>query len=404
MAEPASGSGPEARTYTGAGPPQADGPAARRRRRPEFSPFTRFLVMRVLLLPGQVVFVLVLLYVFGTVLPAIGAGKTPGDLVGAASNCAWSSLPCSAGPIFEGLRRFVYNLFTGNWGFATFFSVREPAIQFVVWWLPNSVELAVVALALSALLAYPIGLRAGWRPGGVVDSGARALSSIGLLVPSFLVIFILIAASYEGFLHYVNDTPYGTLPGPLWLDAYGTPPWIGIAANTSPTGFPILDALLHRDLPFAVNVLARTLVQALTITVVYVGIFFRYARHAVVEATQERFLVAARARGLTEHTLLWRHAARRVLPVYLLLFGATLPAYVVTQALAEAIFNYTGLGTLLISEFSNVGLSGFGFGSGPFANFYQVAIFLLAIVVLVGTFSADVLAHYLDPRQLARVP
>src|SRR5579859_7626886 len=60
--------------------------------------------------------------------------------------------------------------------------------------------------------------------------------------------------------------------------------------TTSPTGFPILDALLHGDLPFAANVLTRTLLQGGIIAIAYLAIFFRYARNAIGEAMREPYI------------------------------------------------------------------------------------------------------------------
>lgn len=362
--------------------------------RPRFgrlrSPFVRFLAQRLALLPVQLLFILVILFVFGTVLPAVWAHESACTLAGEACHCPWSNVVCSTGPFLSALRTFADDIFTGQWGTTSYFGIIEPTSTFFAWWLPNSIELALVSLAISAVAAYFIGLRAGWRPGGAFDAGAGTLSAIGLLIPAFFLIFFLVITVYTPYTQLFGDTPYGTLPGALWLDAYGHPDWIGIAGTTSPTGLPIVDAVWHGDLPFALNVLARTLLQGGVIAVVYLAIFFRYARHAVGDAMQEPFVRAALARGVPETTVLWHHANRRVLPILLLVFAATLPAYIVTQAIAEVVYNYTGIGTLVLFNFS--------VGGGNVAGFDQVAIFLLGIVVLLSTLAADLVARALDPR------
>lgn len=147
--------------------------------------------------------------------------------------------------------------------------------------------------------------------------------------------------------------------------------------------------------------LVKTLLQAGIIALVYVGIFLRFARHAVVERAQSMPILAARARGVPERTLLWRHAGREVIPVYFLIFGITLPMYIGTQAVVEALFSDVGLGRVLIVEMLNIQQSGFGFAStahNPTGNLYQVTIFLLLIIVLLASLCSDVLTHYLDPR------
>lgn len=372
-------------------PPDRVPPGAARRRFARLrSPFVRFLAQRLALLPLQLVFVLVILFVLGSVLPAVWLHESACTLAGETCTCPWSDVSCSIGPFFAALGTFTDHVFTGQWGTTSYFAVVAPTSTFFAWWLPNSIELALVALGLSAVAAYYFGIRAGWRPGGPFDAGTRTLSAVGLLFPAFFLIFILLFSVYEPFTQLFGDTPSGTLPGALWLDAYGHPSWIGIAGTTSPTGLPIVDALWHGDLPFAGNVLARTLLQGGVIAIAYLAIFFRYARHAVGEAMRETFVVAALARGVPERTVLWHHVNRRVIPIFALVFASTLPAYVVTQAIAEAVFNYTGIGTLVLVNFS--------VGGGNIAGFDQVAIFFLAILVLLSTLTADLVSRALDPR------
>ncbi|MCI4330857.1 MAG: PQQ-binding-like beta-propeller repeat protein [Thermoplasmata archaeon] len=372
------------------------------------SPFARFVAMRLILIPVQAFVVLTVLYIFGTYLPLLAhPGSNPCQLaVGACSNCDWSNLACSANAFVSGLAALVVNLFTGQWGLTSFGNLQEPAVLFLQWWGPYSLELAGIALLLSAAIAYPLGLLSGWRRDTSVDVGARGLTTVGLLVPTFLVLLFYLGSAYIPFSNTFGDWPYDVIPSPEWLNVHGQPSWIGIGFNTSPTGFPLVDAAIHGYWPFELIVLVKTLLQALIIAVIYVGIFLRYARNAVVEAVQEPYVVAARARGVPEGALLWRHTARRVWPIYLLVFGLTLPAYIGTQAVVEALANDHGLGTLLIAQMTHVQSTAFGFSSvaaGPHVgNLYQVLVFLLVLLVLLGNLAVDIAARYLDPRIVRR--
>jgi len=371
-----------------------------------FSPFSRFVAMRSLLIPAQVVAVLTLLFIFGTFLPAASQNVNPCSISGGTcQSCSWSDTLCVIQAFFGGYATFLVNMFTGNWGVATFGNVHEPAVVFLQWWLPNSLEIAIVALGLSFLFAWFAGLYVGWRRGSLVDSGARVSSLVGLLLPSFLVVLLIIGIAYVPFLNSVGDVPFGTLPSLAWFSAHGgVPPWIGEGYNTAPTGFPVVDAAYHQQWAVEVIVLAKLFLQAFVIAIIYVAIFLRYLRLAVSEAAGEPHVGAARARGVPERTLLWQHTARRVLPIYLLVFGLTLPVYLGTQALVEATFNDNNtVGTLLLAEMSQVQSTKFGFpevigGLPHVGNVYQVTVFLLAITVLVGALVADVLNRYLDPR------
>ena len=362
-----------------------------------FSPFGRYVLMRAVVTIPQALALLTVLYVFGNFLPAVSRHifncGVPSSLVAS----------CNADYFLTGWWDFITRMFTLNWGSASFGHLSEPVMQYFAWWLPPSLELSAFALAISVLVSYPVGLRAGWRPDGGFDTGARTVSLLALLIPTFLILIIILGLSYNSFLNAFGDSPYGTLPGLQWWDAHGggTPSWIGLGGNTEPTGFPLIDGLLHQAWTFEGVVLLKTLLQSSLIALVYVSIFFRYARHAVVERAQSLPIVAARARGVPESTLLWRHTGREVIPVYVLIFGITLPIFIGTQAVAEALFNDTGIGRVLIAEITFVQQTGFGFvatGGAPAGNLYQVTIFLLMILVLIASLASDILTHYLDPR------
>ena len=369
------------------------------------SPMQRFLAMRLALVPIQVFAVLIVLFVFGTVLPAAAthAGACQYVTWGSCdpNSCTWTS-PACLGLVFI---NFLYNLATLNWGFASFGHLQAPATTFLESWLPDSLELAFVALAMSGLVAYFIGLRAGWRPGSYFDRGTRLASLMGLLLPTLIIVMVLFAAVYPAFFGYFGDAPYGTLPTPLWFQQHGgAPSWIGLYGNTQPTGFPIVDGLLHGDVAFAAVVAMKVILQAIVISVLYVAIFLRYARHVVAQVAREPHLDAARARGVPERTLLWRHTAREVWPVLLLVFGATLPVYLGTQALVEALTSAQGIGAILIAELTSSSVTRFGITTTHgllHGNLYQVTVLLLALVVLLGRVASDTLARVLDPRLLS---
>jgi ABC-type dipeptide/oligopeptide/nickel transport system permease component/outer membrane protein assembly factor BamB len=369
------------------------------------SRFARYVLQRLIMVPAQLLVMLTVLYLFGTFLPAAATQANPCSFsVGSCTFCSWSDPLCVSEAFGFGYKTFVWNLFTGNWGTATYGHLVEPAVQFLIWYAPDSIELAAFALTISAVLAYVLGLSAGWQRDRPVDTGVRAVSVVGLLFPSFLVILALFTLVYSPFLHVFGDTPFGVLPAPGWFEARGgsVPSWIGIAYNTSPTGFPLIDAAWHGAWAAETITLAKTMIQAALIAAIYVPVYLRYARNAVAQAAEETHVVAARARGIPESTIRWRHTGRRVIPIFLLAFAATLPLYVGTQSLVEAMTNDPGIGTLLLTQMSTFVHSGFGFsqaaGAAKPGNFYQVTIFLVVAVVLFGSLASEVLSRYLDPR------
>lgn len=371
-----------------------------------FSPFAQYIAMRLALLPAQIVAILAILFLFGTILPS-AFYEYP-----TCSVSAWACYPGSwQNPLnpplafLGGFWAFLQDMFTGQWGSTNYGHLVEPAAQFLAWWLPNSIEIALFALPIAAGIAYAVGLYVGGHQDRAGDLSVRLVSVAGLLTPTFLLALLFLGAFYDPFFRAIGDVPYGILPSVAWFSGHGgIPTWIGIAETTSPTTIPLLDGVLHGDWPFVGIVFLKVLWQAVIIALVYVAIFLRFARHAVAAAFSEPHVLAARARGVPEATILWRHTGRRVIPLFLLVFGLTLPIYLGTQAVVEALANDPGVGTLLIAQMTQVSQNGFGFHqlfpSQHPGSLYQVTIFGLVILVLLGNLFADILARYLDPRLL----
>ncbi|MFZ0891046.1 MAG: ABC transporter permease subunit [Thermoplasmata archaeon] len=374
-----------------------------------FSPTARYIALRGALIPFQLAATLFVLYIFGVYLPAVARARSSGG------PCSAFNVGCNfqhfffASSLGPGFIPFLTKLFTGQWGTVHYGALVEPASQLFAWWLPNSIELAVLALGISFLLAYPIGLWAGWKAGGPFDGATRVVSLVGLLLPSLLVTLLVLAALFTPFTNVVGDTPSGFLPSSIWWEAHNpgglpTAPWIGIGSNTSPTGFPLIDGVLNGAWAAEFVILMKTLLQAVLIAIIYTAIFLRYARHAVVAATRESHVTATRARGVPESTILWHHAGRRVIPIYLLTFAITLPVYLGTQAIVEVLFSDPGVGTLFILEMSQLtpvttaasGMTATGGFSTAIID--EVGIFFLVIVILVASIATEVLARHFDPR------
>jgi peptide/nickel transport system permease protein len=343
------------------------------------SVFSRFVLMRLALVPSQLVFVLLVLYL---------VIEEPTNIT--------THQYIGVGGFFAGFSQMVTNDFTGSWGISTFQQYPGvPIAQLYTWLLPNSVELGAFALGISAAVAYPLSMWIGWtrRPG--VEVTARVASLVGTLLPVFIVGLLVIGGLFFWFLDTYHDLPdQGVIPSLTWWLTYygGYPSWILYDSITQPTGLPLVDGAIHQAWGFEWVTLLKTLIQAAIISLVYVTIFLRHARSIVVAASQEFHLMAARSRGVGEQTLLWTHTARRVKPTFLTVFALTLPAYFGTQFVIEATFLDRGVGFLALSTLTGQG--GVGLSS------LEGMLFLLAIIVIVWLFAVDILARRLDPREV----
>jgi len=338
-------------------------------------------VRRLLLLPAQLLFVLLVLYAAITVPIALSQGT-----------------PFGFPQFIRGFSQVLVNDFTGNWGEANFLSFHIPWLQVYAYYIPTSLQLALFALPIAAALAYPVSLLAGWsrRPG--LDVSARFVTLTGALLPVFVIGTLVVNAVFFSYLGWLDDLPnQGLIPSTSWfLDRGGYPTWIIYYSVTQPTGFPLVDAVLHHAWDVAFISLTKTLLQAVVVAVAYVAIFFRHARSIVRSASEEPYITGARSRGISERTLLWRHAAKQVTPSFLLVFALTIPEYLGVQFAVEAAFaDYAGFGNLVFALLAPGGSALNAFeGLTPL----DTLAFLLAIVVLAWTFLVDLIAIRLDPR------
>ncbi|MGA7649091.1 MAG: ABC transporter permease subunit [Thermoplasmata archaeon] len=351
--------------------------------RPILSGPARYALRRLLLIPAQLVFVLLVLYLVIEV-PISLTQAPPESLTG----------------IDRGFFQLVFNIFTGNWG-TTEYSIGQTGflnlhltwIQVFAYYIPSSIQLALFALPIAAVLAYPISLYAGWsrRPG--IDAPARLVTLTGALLPVFVVGTLVLNALFLGYLGYFQDIPsQGLLPADFWFfDRGGYPSWILYQFATQPTGMPLVDAVIHHAWTIAAISFTKTLIQASVVAIAYVAIFFRHARSIARSVREEVYIVGARSRGISERTLLWRHAARAVTPSFLLIFALTIPEYLGVQFAVEVAFvDQSGFGYLIFASLT----------TGQLAPVVPL-VFLIAIVVLVWALLVDLIALRLDPRGLA---
>jgi peptide/nickel transport system permease protein len=287
----------------------------------------------------------------------------------------------------------VIDNFTGNWGtdivpLAGIGLSGQPWAQVFAGYIPASVQLALFSLPIAAALAYPVSLLAGWSRRPWLDTPARFFTLLGALLPAFVIGILVYNALFFPYLHLFRDIPgLGLLPSVGWFDLRGGyPSWILYDSVTVPTGFPLIDALLHHAWAIAEICFIKTLIQASVVAVAYVAIFFRHARSVVRSVREEAHLVGARAWGIPERRLLWRYAARRVTPSFFLIFALTIPQFLgVLFAVEIAFIDQSGFGYLLFYDLGDL-------------TVMDALIFLIALFVLLWTLVVDLIAIRLDPR------
>jgi peptide/nickel transport system permease protein len=135
------------------------------------------------------------------------------------------------------------------------------------------------------------------------------------------------------------------------------------------------------------DILRHLILPALTLSVVSIAATMRYQRNAMLEVLRLPYILTARAKGLTDQTITWRHAWRNALFPVITLFGIWLPILVSGSVFVEAVFAWPGLGSLAAAAA----------GSRDYPLLMGASLLVAALVVL-GGLVTDIAYALLDPR------
>jgi peptide/nickel transport system permease protein len=340
------------------------------------SGFWRYAIRRALLIPVQLVFVLFVLYVVFSLAETSRQGPAIDSLA-----------------YFRGFAAFVQNNFEGHWGVDTtplvgFGVTGQPWSQLIADSLPPSIQLTLFSLPIAAAVAYPVSMLAGWSRRPWLDGPARFVSIVASLLPVFVLAVLVYNGAFFWFENHFQDPPgAGLAPSTPWFWTHGGyPAWYTNGFASHPTGLPLFDALIHHDWTVAEISFAKTILQASVVAIAYVAIFFRHARAVVRSVRDEHHIESARSWGVSERRLLWRYAARRATPSFLLIFALTIPEFLgVLFAVEVAFIDQRDFGYLLYYNIGNPQL-------------LVALVFLVAVFVIVWTYVVDLIAVRLDPR------
>lgn len=229
-----------------------------------------------------------------------------------------------------------------------------PIAELVAERLVVTLPLALLAMALTVVLALAAGVYAAAHHNRAGDLGVMAASQLGIAVPSFwfgILLVMLFAVQLSWF-------PSGGFPG--WTEDEGGGPW---------------DALQALVLP------------AVALAVVQAAILARFTRSAVLDVLREDFVRTARAKGLTRRAVLWGHVLRNAMVPVVTVMGLQFANLVTGTVVIENVFSLPGLGRLLFQAISNRDLP-----------LVQGLVMLIAATVVTINFVVDLLYAAIDPR------
>jgi len=261
-------------------------------------------------------------------------------------------------PIYVQYGRWLGNVVRGDFGYSYF--QRRPVVEILGEALPNTLQLSVVVLVLTYVIAIPLGVVSAVRQYSKMDYFVTSIAFVGQAAPVFWVAMLL---QYGVAMHSNQVIPVqGIATAGINFETYG---WLSVIA----------DRLRYLLLP----VLTATFTGLTALT--------RYMRASMLEVLKEDYTRTARAKGLAERVVIYKHAMRNALLPIVTLSGGQLAGLVSGSVILETVFSWPGIG--------RVGFEAVGGRDYP----VSMAILVMgAVLLLIGYLLVDIAYVFVDPR------
>ncbi len=252
------------------------------------------------------------------------------------------------GSLIERYLGWIGGMLRGDFGMS--YTYRVPVADLVAQRVMISLPLAAYALALSTLIAFPVGLVAAARRGRLTDYTVMAATQLGVAIPNFWFAMLLVVV----FAIRLQ-----------WFSAGGFPGWeAGLGAGLKALTLPAI---------------ALALPQA--------SILARVMRSSLIETLDQDYIRTARAKGLSARQALRRHALRNAMIPVLTIIGLQFSFLIAGAIIIENVFFLPGLGQLIFKAITQRDLV-----------VVESLVMLLVFTVIVVTFAVDLAYAAVDPR------
>jgi dipeptide transport system permease protein len=292
----------------------------------------------------------------------LGDDATPGDVERARREWGLDR------PIMVQYWDFLSRAVRGDFGMSLKFN--EPVLKLVWERMPATIELAVASFIIAILIAVPLGVYSGIKHNSLLDHAGMSIALIGVSLPNFWlgIMLIYFLGGQLNLLPVAGRIEYGIDIQPI-------------------TGLYLLDSLITGNLAAFWSALQHLFMPALTLGTSLAAIVTRISRSSVLEVMRQDFVTTARAKGLSEKVVIWRHILRNAMITIVTILGLQLGALLNGSVITETVFSYPGIGDLLIQSIS--------------ARDYkltQVLILFFAVMYFAVNLLVDLLYSVIDPR------
>lgn len=223
------------------------------------------------------------------------------------------------------------------------FGSDRPVLEMILERYPNTIKLALAAMFIAVLIAIPLGVFAGTNKGSLIDNFSSVFALLGISLPGFVI-------------------------GPFLVYIFAVK-------------FPVFSAsgsLYPEDI----------VLPAITLGAALSAILTRMVRSSVIEELGEDYVRTARAKGLSERKVIYKHVLKNGLIPVVTILGLQLGVLLAGAIITEKIFNWQGLGLLLLNE----GINGRDY------RLAQGCVLVISVTYILANTLTDLVYRWLDPR------
>ncbi len=257
--------------------------------------------------------------------------------------------------VVQGYLVWLKSAVRGQWGDSWAWTVPvTQEFRSTVWF---SFALGLVSFILEIIIAIPLGITAARKQYSFSDYFTTVISMICISMPTFFLATLL---------KYVFSVKLG------WFDL---------------TGMQSRNYMFLSDFGKVLDVAKHFILPAITLTIVNIGSLMRYTRTNMLEVLNSDYIRTARAKGVDEHKVIYRHAFRNTLIPLVTMLGGSLPGLFSGALITETLFGIRGIGNASYTSMTQADV--------PFVMFYLAFI---SILTLLGNLISDLLYAAVDPR------
>lgn len=250
--------------------------------------------------------------------------------------------------IFQRYFEWIVGVIQGDFGIS--YRYRQPVAQIIADRFPVTLSLTVISLAISAIIAIPLGLFISRYEGTLASTITNAITLLGISTPSFWLAFILL---------YLFAGQLG------WFPTFGYVPWS--------EGFT--------------NALRSQFLPAFSMAIGNIAVIVRYLTNSVGDQLSQDYVITAEVKGLSPNAVLLKHVLKNASLPVITIVGLMIADTLGGSIIIENVFALPGLGSLL-----NTAVETRDF------PLLQSLVMMISIIIIVANFIIDLLYHLIDPR------